>query len=917
MASFAGSTDYVAELSSPTTFTITAAPLTITAVNQTKAYGAALPTFTASYAGFVGGDTAASLTTQPTLSTTATAASHVASSPYAITASGAVDPNYTISYVAGSLTMTPVALSIAANNQFKAYGAALPSLTASYSGFVNGDTSTNLATQPTLSTTATAASHVASNPYTIIASGAVDSDYTISYVAGSLDVTPVALTVTANNQTKAYGAALPSLTASYSGFVNGGTSTNLATQPTLSTTATAASHVAGNPYTITASGAVDSDYTISYVAGSLNVTPVALTVTANNQSKAYGAALPSLTASYSGFVNGDTSTNLATQPTLSTTATAASHVAGSPYAITTSGAVDSDYTISYVSGSLTVTPVALTIIANNQSKAYGAALPTLTASYSGFVNGDTSTNLTTQPTLSTTATTMSPVAGNPYSITISGAVDTDYTISYSAGSLTITVAPTTISVPAAAIAATYGQSVTLSATVSGSPTPNEGTVTFAIGGSTVGTASVSAGVAQLVTTTLPTGTDEITVTYGDSSGNYASSITAVGATSTISTAAGAGNYSGNGGQATQATLNGPRAIAVDAAGDVFIADSVNNVVREVNHATGVITTVAGNGTQGYNGDNIVATAAELFDPDGLALDSAGDLFIVDEYNDRIREVNAVTGVITTVAGTGVFGFGGDNSQATAAKLADPAAIAIDSTGDLFIADMDNYRIREVNKATGVITTIAGNGTLGFSGDGGLATAAELNTPQGIAVDSSGDVFIADTNNYVIREVNAATGTIKTIAGIGGSVGFSGDGGLATAAKLFYPHGLAVDSSGDVFIADYNNNRIREVNGATGVIATVAGNGTLGFSGDGRRPPPPACPLRSALCWTPPTTCSLQTTGTIRSAKSTTLPKRSRRSREPATRTAMEDRPLRRSSIPPSKWRPTPPATYSSRMQTIT
>ena len=175
------------------------------------------------------------------------------------------------------------------------------------------------------------------------------------------------------------------------------------------TTATASSHVSGNPYTITASGAVDGDYTISYVAGSLTVTSTPLTITAVNQTKVYGAALPTLTASYSGFVNGDTSANLTTQPTLTTTATASSHVSGSPYTITASGAVDSDYSFTYVAGSLTVTTAPLTITPNNQTKAYGAALPTLTASYTGFVNGDTSASLTTQPTLTTTATASSHV----------------------------------------------------------------------------------------------------------------------------------------------------------------------------------------------------------------------------------------------------------------------------------------------------------------------------------------------------------------------------------------------------------------------------------------------------------------------------------------------------------------------------
>jgi hypothetical protein len=442
-ATKADDADYAAATTNATVSALPA-PLTITANNQTKAYGAALPTLTASYTGFVNGDTSASLTTLPTLITTATASSHVSGNPFAITASGATDADYTISYVSGTLTVTSGALTITANNQSKAYGAALPTLTASYAGFVNGDTSASLTTLPTLITTATASSHVSGNPFAITASGATDADYTISYVSGTLTVTGAALTITADNQTKAYGAALPTLTASYAGFVNGDTAASLTTLPTLITTATASSHVSGSPYSITASGATDADYTISYVGGTLTVTSGALTITADNQTKAYGAALPTLTASYAGFVNGDTSASLTTLPTLITTATASSHVSGSPYSITASGANDADYTISYVSGTLMVTGAALTITADNQTKAYGAALPTLTASYAGFVNGDTSASLTTLPTLITTATASSHVSGSPYSITASGANDADYTISYVSGTLSVTSVPLTV-----------------------------------------------------------------------------------------------------------------------------------------------------------------------------------------------------------------------------------------------------------------------------------------------------------------------------------------------------------------------------------------------------------------------------------------------------------------------------------------
>jgi hypothetical protein len=232
-----------------------------------------------------------------------------------------------------------------------------------------------------------------------------------------------------------YGGTFPTLTASYSGFVNGDTPASLTTQPPLGTTATPSSHV--GVYPITASGAVDANYIISYVGGTLTVTQAALTITADSQSMVYGGTFPTLTASYSGLVNGDTSASLSTQPTLSTTATPSSPVGN--YPITASGAVDPDYSINYVSGTLTVTPAPLTITADSKIMIYGGTFPTLTVSYSGFVNGDSAASLTTQPTLSTTATPTSPMGSYP--ITASGAADSNYTISYVSGTLTVTLPP--------------------------------------------------------------------------------------------------------------------------------------------------------------------------------------------------------------------------------------------------------------------------------------------------------------------------------------------------------------------------------------------------------------------------------------------------------------------------------------------
>jgi len=301
------------------------------------------------------------------------------------------------------------------------------------------------------------------------------------------------------------------------------------------------------------------------------------------------------------------------------------------------------------------------------------------------------------------------------------------------------------------------------------------------------------------------------------------------ATGVITTVAGNGTkgFSGDGGPAVNASLNDPRGVAVDSAGNVFIADFVNQRVRKVD-ATGEITTVAGNGTQGFNGDGVLAVNANLNDPRAVAVDSAGNLYIADQSNRRVRKVDAA-GVITTVAGNGVGGFTGDDGPATSARLGNPFGVAV-STGNLYIADRTNQRVRKVDATdgTGVITTVAGNGTLGFSGDGGQADSASLALPSGVGVDSAGNLFIVDSFNQRVRKVDTS-GVITTEAG-NGTAGFSGDNGLATSASLVGPSSAAVDGAGNLFIADQSNQRVRKVDG-TGVITTVAGNGTLGFSGD--------------------------------------------------------------------------------------
>lgn len=289
---------------------------------------------------------------------------------------------------------------------------------------------------------------------------------------------------------------------------------------------------------------------------------------------------------------------------------------------------------------------------------------------------------------------------------------------------------------------------------------------------------------------------------------------------------GALGFSGDGGPATSASLELPTGVVVDGAGNLFIADSGNNRIRRVNRA-GTITTVAGNGSFGFSGDGGPATSASLRWPQGLALDGAGALFIADSRSHRIRRVDSA-GTITTVAGNGTAGFGGDGGAATGASLSGPLHVAVDAAGNVFIADVNNRRIRRVD-STGMIATVAGNGAFGFTGDGGPATSASLTTPRGVAVDTAGNLFVSDPGNKRIRRVDPA-GTITTIAG-SGIVGFSGDGGPATSASLANAVDLAVDAEGRLFIADGDNQRIRRVDSA-GTITTVAGNGSYAFSGDG-------------------------------------------------------------------------------------
>ncbi|MFH8555951.1 RICIN domain-containing protein [Streptomyces celluloflavus] len=296
----------------------------------------------------------------------------------------------------------------------------------------------------------------------------------------------------------------------------------------------------------------------------------------------------------------------------------------------------------------------------------------------------------------------------------------------------------------------------------------------------------------------------------------------------INTVAGTGDagFKGDNERAVSAQLNRPYGIAVDGTGTLYISDRNNHRVRKIT-TDGKISTVAGTGVAGSEGDDGPAVSAQLHDPREVAVDGAGAVYIADAGNHRVRKI-AADGTISTIAGTGTKGFSGDGGPATAALLDRPQGVTVDSTGVLYVSDYNNHRVRKIT-TDGTISTVAGTGSKGLKGDGGPAVSAQLNGPYAVAVDGAGDLYIADALNHKVRKVTA-DGTISTIAGTG-TKGSGGDGGPAASAQLNTPSRVVVDSTGALYVADYNNHRVRKIT-TDGKISTVAGTGTKGSDGDG-------------------------------------------------------------------------------------
>ena len=301
----------------------------------------------------------------------------------------------------------------------------------------------------------------------------------------------------------------------------------------------------------------------------------------------------------------------------------------------------------------------------------------------------------------------------------------------------------------------------------------------------------------------------------------------------ITTVVGTGErgFTGDGGPAAEALMSEPFMCAFDAAGNMYVAEAMNHCIRRVDAATGVITTVAGTGTEGYSGDGGPATAATFNQPYSLQVDTNGDVYVVDRLNFVIRRIEAATGTITTVAGTGEAAYGGDGRPAVEAKFREPNDCFLDGRGGLLVADVQDQRIRRVDLATGIITTFAGNGAKERRGDGGPATAASILGARAVCMDGAGNTYIAEREGNGIRKVDA-DGVMSTLAGTG-EFGYSGDGGPSVDATWGGPKAIRCDHAGNLLVVDTENHAIRRIDPATGIVTTIAG-GRLGGEGDGGR-----------------------------------------------------------------------------------
>lgn len=285
---------------------------------------------------------------------------------------------------------------------------------------------------------------------------------------------------------------------------------------------------------------------------------------------------------------------------------------------------------------------------------------------------------------------------------------------------------------------------------------------------------------------------------------------------------------------TGVMLNYPQAVALDKMDDLYISDTNNHRVRVVSASTGIISTIAGMGSIGSTGDGGPATSAYFNYPVGVTVDYSGNIYITDNHNCKVRRVNALSRILVRYAGTGVCGYSGDRAFATSAQLNFPNGIVVDASGNVYVADVNNNRIRYISVATTIIITIVGTGTAGTSANLVQATAAMIKSPWYVALDESGYLYVADTGNHIVRRVDLTSGSISTIAGTG-VAGYNGDSLSATSTQLNTPFGIAIDRYGTIYIASYGSNRVQYIPGSANsnaIMYRFTGNGYAGYSGDG-------------------------------------------------------------------------------------
>jgi gliding motility-associated-like protein len=444
-------------------FTVTKTTLTVAAVPKSKIYYAANPALTFTYNGWMNSEGESDLTTVPVAATTVTTGSSAGVYSGAITVSGGEADNYAFSYTTADFTVTKAMLTVTAAAKTKVYGAANPSLTFGYSGWQNSEDQTVLTTEPVASTTITTSTSVGAYSSAITLAGGVDENYDFTYTSATFTVTKATLTVTAEAKSKVFGAANPSLTLIYSGWQNSEDQTVLTTQPVASTTVSTATSAGVYTGAITVAGGADENYAFSYAAADFTITKAMLTVTADAKSKLFGAANPLLTFTYSGWKNGNNESVLTTKPVASTTVDVSTAVGVWIGAITLAGGVDENYDFTYVAANFTVSKNILTVTAVANSKVYGAANPSLTLTYSGFLNGNTASDLTTAPTARATSITLTTAVGTyTNAVTVAGGVDETYSFTYVFADFTVTAAPLTIT--ANSQSKTYGTAFTFAGT---------------------------------------------------------------------------------------------------------------------------------------------------------------------------------------------------------------------------------------------------------------------------------------------------------------------------------------------------------------------------------------------------------------------------------------------------------------------